>query len=147
MKNTITLKNHLQFQNVYDSGKSYANKYLVMYVLENQLEYNRIGYTVTKKVGNSVVRHHLKRLLRESYRLSEEKFSSGLDIVIVARNTASSAGFHEIDSAVMHLSKLHHILIGEWVSSYYNMYFIYNWLLLRFAIYDKEIIYIFNKII
>ena len=110
MKNTITLKNHLQFQNVYDTGKSYANKYLVMYVLKNQLEYNRIGYTVTKKVGNSVVRHHLKRLLRESYRLSEEKFSSGLDIVIVARNTASSAVYSEIDSAVLHLAKLHHIL-------------------------------------
>lgn len=110
MKNTITLKNHLQFQNVYDTGKSYANRYLVMYVVENHLDYNRIGYTVTKKVGNSVVRHHLKRLLRESYRLSEEKFSSGLDIVIVARNTASSAVYSEIDSAVLHLAKLHHIL-------------------------------------
>ena len=109
MKNTVTLKNHEQFKEVYDNGISKANKYLVMYVMENQLNYNRIGFTVTKKVGNSVVRHHLKRLLRESYRINEDMFSSGLDIVIVARNTAKDVRFKEIESALIHLSKLHMI--------------------------------------
>ena len=109
MKNTVTLKNHEQFKKVYDNGNSKANKYLVMYVLENQLGYNRIGFTVTKKVGNSVVRHHIKRLLRESYRINEEKFSSGLDIVVVARNTAAEVYFKEIESAMLHLAKIHRL--------------------------------------
>ena len=83
-----SLKKNKDFQNVYRNGKSYADKYLVMYVLENGLESNRIGISVSKKVGNSVVRHHLTRLLRESYRLHEEMFHSGWDIVVIARNTA-----------------------------------------------------------
>ena len=110
MEKTVTLKKHEHFKDVYDTGRSYANKYLVMYIKENQLETNRIGYTVTKKVGNSVVRHHIKRLLRESYRLNESQFSSGLDIVVVARNTAKDVGFHELQSSLLHLGKLHHIL-------------------------------------
>lgn len=109
MKNTETLKNHIQFKEVYDFGNSKANKHLVMYIKENQLEYNRIGYTVTKKVGNSVVRHHIKRLLRESYRLHEASFSSGLDIVIVARVSAKDLSYFDIEKSLIHLGKLHKI--------------------------------------
>ena len=104
-----SLKKNKDFQNVYRNGKSYADKYLVMYVLENGLESNRIGISVSKKVGNSVVRHHLTRLLRESYRLHEEMFHSGWDIVIIARASAKEVGFHQIESALMHLGGLHKI--------------------------------------
>lgn len=82
-----------------------------MYVLKNGLESNRVGISVSKKVGNSVVRHHLTRLIRENYRLREEMFNSGLDIVVIARISAKEAGFHEIESALMHLAGLHRILI------------------------------------
>lgn len=105
-----SLKKNRDFQNVYKNGISYANKYLVMYVLENGLESNRIGISVSKKVGNSVVRHHLTRLVRESYRLHEEMFNSSLDIVVIARMTAKDASYHEIESALLHLGNLHHIL-------------------------------------
>ena len=105
-----SLKKNSDFKNVYTHGKSYANKYLVMYVLENNIGRNRIGISVSKKVGNSVVRHRVTRLIRESYRLHENIFNSGLDIVIVARNSASSVGYFEIESALLHLGKLHHIL-------------------------------------
>ena len=71
-----------------DKGKSYANRYLVMYVLENHTDRNRLGISVSKKVGNSVIRHHVTRLIRESYRLQEDMFNSGLDIVVIARSTA-----------------------------------------------------------
>ena len=57
------------------------NKYLVMYVMDNQSEKNRLGISVSKKVGNSVVRHRLKRLIRESYRLHEQEFQTGLRCV------------------------------------------------------------------
>ena len=72
-----SLKKNQDFQSVYRNGKSYANRLLVMYVLENNLDKNRLGISVSKKVGNSVVRHHVTRLVRESYRLQENIFKSG----------------------------------------------------------------------
>ena len=110
MKFSDSLKKNHDFQNVYNNGKSFANKYLVMYVLENQTNKNRIGISVSKKVGNSVIRHHLTRLIRESYRLHEDVFDSGLDIVIIARNSAREIGFHEVESALLHLGSLHKII-------------------------------------
>ena len=109
MKFSDSLKKNQDFQNVYYNGKSYANKYLVMYVLKNNLSANRIGISVSKKVGNSVVRHRLTRLIRESYRLHEEMFNSGLDIVVIARTTARNASYKEIFSALSHLGGLHKI--------------------------------------
>ena len=103
------IRKNIEFLNVYRHGKSYANKYLVMYVLNNHLGENRFGITVSKKVGNSVIRHHLTRLIRESYRLQEDMFHSGWDIVIIARASAKEVGFHQIESALMHLGGLHKI--------------------------------------
>ena len=105
-----SLKSNIDFRCVYKNGKSYANKYLVMYVLENDNRKNRIGISVSKKVGNRVVRHRITRLIRESYRLHENIFNSGLDIVVIARNSASSVSYNEIESALLHLAKLHQIL-------------------------------------
>ena len=110
MKFSESLKSYRQFQSVYKSGKSYADKYLVMYVKENGTDRNRIGISVSKKVGNSVVRHRVTRLVRESYRLHENIFNSGLDMVIVARPAAASAGYYEVESALLHLAKLHKLI-------------------------------------
>jgi ribonuclease P protein component len=110
MKFTESLKSNRDFKNVYGKGKSFANRYLVMYVLENGTESNRLGISVSKKVGNSVVRHHLTRLVRESYRLHEEMFNSGLDIVVVLRVSAKDAKYSQIESALIHVSKIHGIL-------------------------------------
>ena len=105
-----SLKKNQDFQSVYRKGRSYANKLLVMYVLENNMERNRLGISVSKKVGNSVVRHHVTRLVRESYRLQENIFNSGLDIVVIARANAALASYAEIESALLHLGKLHKII-------------------------------------
>lgn len=110
MQFTESLKKNHQFRFVYQSGKSYANKYLVMYLKENGLGKNRIGISVSKKVGNSVVRHRVTRLIRESYRLHESIFNSGLDIVIVARPSAAHVSYYEVESALLHLCKLHQII-------------------------------------
>lgn len=110
MKFSESLKRSADFQKVYRDGKSYANRYLVMYVLENQTEQNRLGISVSKKVGNSVVRHRVTRLIRESYRLQEDMFNSGLDMVVIARNSAKDKNCQEIESALLHLGKLHGIL-------------------------------------
>ena len=98
------------FQVIYKKGKSYANKYLVMYILENHSDKNRLGISVSKKVGNSVVRHRLTRLVRESYRLQESIFQKGLDIVVICRASAKEIGYFEMESALIHLGKLHNII-------------------------------------
>lgn len=106
-----TLKNSKEFGFVYHHGKSHANKYLVMYVVENGLHKNRIGISVSKKIGNSVVRHRIIRLIRESFRLHKEELSkgqtAGKDIVVVARVASKGKGYKEMESAFLHLIRLH----------------------------------------
>lgn len=105
-----SLKKYGDFQRVYKKGTSFANRYLVMYVLSNGTEKNRIGISVSKKVGNSVVRHRITRLIRESYRLNESNFVGGIDLVVVARPGAKERTFFEIESALLHLGRLHKIM-------------------------------------
>ena len=106
-----SIKKNDEFKRVYQNGKSYANKYLVMYILKNDRDENRLGISVSKKVGNSVVRHRIARLLRESFRLNDEKFHSGWDIVVVARMNAKGKNYSDIESAFLHLAKLHGLVV------------------------------------
>lgn len=105
-----SLKKNKDFQYVYKNGRSNANRYLVMYVIDNCTEKNRIGISVSKKVGNSIVRHRLTRLIRESYRLNEDMFLRGKDIVVIARAGSKGKSFKEIESALLHLSRLHQMV-------------------------------------
>ena len=109
MKNYHSLRNKKEFQIVYKEGKSKANKYLVLYYRKNDLEYNRLGISVSKKVGNSVVRHRTTRLIRESYRLNQDNLKTGYDMVVIARQTAKGKDCHTIESAFLHLVDLHHL--------------------------------------
>ena len=112
MQRSESLKKNQDFQKVYRNGTSKGNRYLVMYVLKNRYMKNRLGISVSKKVGNSVVRHRLTRLIRESYRLNEEKFDRNLDIVVIARNSAKDRSYQEIESAFMNLAQKHAIAGG-----------------------------------
>ena len=113
MKYSESLKKNRDFQQVYKRGTSKANRYLVMYVLRNEDEHmkNRLGISVSKKVGNSVVRHRVTRLIRESYRLNEMLFGSGLDIVIIGRPSVNGKSFQDVEGSIMHLAGKHHILV------------------------------------
>lgn len=113
MNKTESLKKTYQFGHVYNEGISRANKNLVMYVLDNESDSNRLGISVSKKVGNSVVRHHMCRLIREVYRLHENMFNSGLDIVVVVRKGSAKCSYKEIEDSMIHLAKLHNIYIEE----------------------------------
>lgn len=84
------------------------------------MEKNRLGISVSKKVGNSVVRHRIARLLRESFRLNDEKFHSGWDMVVVARMGAKGKNYSDIESALLHLAKLHGICKNEAVNDSVN---------------------------
>ena len=99
-----SMKKTNDFRNVYKNGKSYADKYLVVYVWKNNSSYNKLGISCSKKIGNSVVRHRFARLVRESYRLHEDMFNSGLDIVVVARACARDASFFNIEDSLLSLA-------------------------------------------
>lgn len=108
----VSLKKNYEFLNVYHHGKSIANRHLVIYLIKNDLSYNRFGISVSKKVGNSVIRHRVTRLIRESIRLNCDRIESGYDIVIVARYSVKNEGFISVEKSLLHLMKLHNILSG-----------------------------------
>ena len=85
MKRFPSIKKNTEFRDIYDTGKPRANKYLVMYVKKNGLDHSRIGISVSKKIGNSVVRHRMTRLLREVFRLHTDEIRKGNDFVVVLR--------------------------------------------------------------
>ena len=109
MINTESLKKNNDFRIVYRRGRSVSNKLLVLYKLPNKTNGNRLGISVSKKIGNSVVRSRITRLIRESYRGHENKVSIGWDLVVIARNPANGATFHEISKAMENVFQKHNI--------------------------------------
>ena len=108
-----TLKKNSEFKSVYQAKHSYANKYIIMYILQNGTDTNRLGVSVSKKVGNSIVRHRLARLIREAFRLNVTQVAPGYDVVVIARAGLKGKGYKETESAMLHLLKLHHIYNKE----------------------------------
>jgi ribonuclease P protein component len=95
MKYSCSLKlNHI-FRRLY-STNGYANPCMVLYARRNRLGINRVGITTGKKLGHAVVRNRARRRLREVYRLNEDRFQPGWDIVVVARTKAIHAPFEKL---------------------------------------------------
>ena len=99
------LRKNQEFRLVYKEGKSCANKYLVMYIRENHSDVNRLGISVSKKVGNSVVRSRSKRLIYESYRLNVNDIKPGYDFVFVARSAINEKKYSDVEAAMINLLK------------------------------------------
>ena len=104
MKFSTSLKlNHI-FRRLYRSNGQ-ADSCLVLYARKNHTGTNRVGITVSKKLGKAVVRNRVRRRIREAYRLNEEKFLPGWDIVIVARSRAVSVSFRKLTQSLLALSE------------------------------------------
>ncbi|EMT39704.1 ribonuclease P protein component, eubacterial [Thermoanaerobacter thermohydrosulfuricus WC1] len=99
----IKIKKSYEFKKVYSNGKSVANQFVVMYYMENNLGFNRVGYSVSKKIGKSVVRNRVRRLLHESFRLLDIEIKIGFDIIFVARGKIVEADFHTLKNSMRKL--------------------------------------------
>lgn len=106
------LKKNFEFKIIYRRGKSFANDLLVMYILKNKKNrdrylnfYNKLGVSVSKKVGNSVVRSRSKRLISESFRLNDEFITKGYDFIFIARNPINGKDYSDVEKAMKNLMK------------------------------------------
>ena len=106
MKNIDSLRKTADFDRVYRRHDSLADENLVVYKADGT---GRLGIVCSKKVGNSVVRHHFARLVREAYRLNKEHIRKDKDIIIVAREKAKDRGFTEIEKSLISLLKRHSV--------------------------------------
>lgn len=107
MESTRSLKQNHLFRRLYQKGKSASGHCVVVYCRKNGLPYNRLGLTAGTKLGHAVVRNRIRRRIREAYRLSEQSYVLGYDIVVVARHRAVDASYQEIAQCLAHqMSKL-----------------------------------------
>jgi len=104
MKKTASLKENHLFRRAYNRGKTAADSRLALYVRRNGKKENRLGFTVSTKLGHAVVRNRVRRRLREIYRLNEEKLISGVDVVVVARVRAAASDYHQLEKSFLRLA-------------------------------------------
>ncbi len=112
MEKTSSMKYNRDFKRLYAKGKSICAGYLVMYYKKANINENILGITVTKKIGKAVIRNRVRRLIKESYRLKEDKIKAGYYIVIVARSKAVGASFDQISRDLSFLLKKSGIIEG-----------------------------------
>ena len=105
MKKTVSIKLNKEFKRLYYKGGSFVGREMVLYVLPNHMENNRLGITVSKKIGSAVTRNRARRRIRESYRLFEEQIKSGYDLCFVARHRVVEEKFQNIEASMSFLLK------------------------------------------
>lgn len=111
MKKELRIKKNKEFQQVFQNGKSFANRQFVVYVLKKQdQESFRIGLSVSKKLGNAVTRNQIKRYIRQTFLELKDEVRPGNDYVIIARKPAAEMGMQEIKKSLEHVLKVARVL-------------------------------------
>lgn len=113
MKETFSIKENRDFRRLYYRGKSAATPFVVVYAAKNRRPYNRLGLTVSTKLGSAVTRNRCKRLLREAYRLHEGEIRRGYDFVLVARGRTAGAKCGQIERALLRAMQTLSLLSGK----------------------------------
>jgi ribonuclease P protein component len=107
MRRTVSLKHNYEFRSLYARGKNTAGVYLAIYARKNRRNGNvtRLGVSVSSKLGGAVVRNRVRRRIKEAYRLLEDRFAAGIDIVAVARSRAIGADFSALGEELIRLGR------------------------------------------
>ena len=105
MEFSTSLKENFEFRRLYAKGRSAAGRQLVLYARRRKSDMNRLGVTVSAKLGCAVRRNRVRRRLREAYRLNESRFSRGLDMVIVVRGRGMDAPYKALERELLELSE------------------------------------------
>ena len=106
MEKKNRLRKNMEFKKVYKARKNFWNRNLILYIKRNGTEETRIGVSITRKVGNAVVRNKLKRRIKELNRRYIESLKEGYDIVIIPKKNAVDLSFKDLESALKHIYKL-----------------------------------------
>jgi len=112
MQYTQSLTKNFEFKRIYNKGKSTASKFVAVYCIKNHSMVNRLGITVSKKLGGAVQRNRIRRRIKEIYRLNESTFITGYSIIIVARQRSRYAEWNELQSSVLYLFKKLNLITG-----------------------------------
>lgn len=104
-KKVESLKKDRQFKIVYKHGRNYWNKSLTLYMKKNGLNYNRVGYSITKKIGNSVVRNKLRRRMKEIMRLNFDDIKDGYDLILIPKKSTVNMDYYDLEKEIIHLLK------------------------------------------
>ena len=106
MNKVYSLKKNIEFKKVYSQGKNYWNRNLILYVKKNNYNYNRVGFTITKKIRNSEVRNKIRRRLKEVYRLNMQNMNLGYDLIFIPKKNTVDISYQELESAMLHILKI-----------------------------------------
>lgn len=106
MEKKYRLKKNMEFKKVYNVGKNHWNRNFVLYVKKNNLDETRVGFTVTKKHGNAVVRNKIRRQMKEAYRLNFNNVKNGYDLVFIPKRNITNINYKEIEGSMIHIMKI-----------------------------------------
>ena len=110
MNKKYRLRNNDDFKKVYKKGKNYWNRNLILYIMENDLNHTRIGFSITKKIGNSVVRNRTRRRMKEICRQNLNNIKEGYDIIFIPKKNVVDITYEDLKSGMLHLLKKSYLI-------------------------------------
>ena len=110
MEKKFRIRKNMEFKNIYKVGKNYWNRNLILYVKKNGLNETRVGYTITKKIGNAVTRNKIRRRMKEIYRLHFHNIKEGYDLVFIAKRGVKDIPYKELEGSMIHILNISKLL-------------------------------------
>ncbi|OLS02717.1 ribonuclease P protein component [Tissierella creatinophila] len=110
MEKKYRIRKNMEFKNIYKVGKNYWNRNLILYVKNNGLNETRVGYTITKKIGNAVTRNKIRRRMKEIYRLNFHNIKDGYDLIFIAKRSIVDISFEELEGSMIHIMSIAKLL-------------------------------------